>query len=88
MVGVEIDDFMEFWLPKMQEDPYYFITFLPQAEFEAIAPLTVEPKPDKVIRVFMDYKGLDKFEQVEPLNITTPKRIGFTVVEWGGALHK
>ncbi|HCC23663.1 TPA: hypothetical protein DF272_05840 [Candidatus Falkowbacteria bacterium] len=83
----ETADFNEFWVPKMQEKPYYFITFLPQTEFDKIAPLTVTPKADTTIRVFMDYKGLDEWQNVEPLNIRTPKRNGFTVVEWGGALH-
>jgi len=85
----ETADFNEFWVPEMlkQEKPFYFITFLPQSEFDKIAPLKVNPAPDTVIRVFMDYQGLDQFKSVEPLRITTPKRQGFTVVEWGGALH-
>jgi len=83
----ESADFNEFWVAKMQEKPYYFITFLPQGEFDKIAPLTIEPQAATVIRVFMDYKGLDEFQDVEPLSIRTPKRKGFTVVEWGGALH-
>ncbi len=85
----ETAHFNKFWVPKIKEQkkPYYFITFLPKNEFDKIAPLTVEPKPDTVIRVFMDYQGLDQFKNVEPLRIVTPERKGFTVVEWGGALH-
>lgn len=81
-------DFLDFWAPKMQEKPYYFVTFVPQAIFEQLAPLSVSPKPDTVIRVFMDYRGLDAPIDVEPLTIKTPKRRGFTVVEWGGALNR
>ena len=55
----ETYDFMEFWYPRMQDSPYYYITFMPQEEFELLAPLTVEPRPDSIIRVFMDYKPLD-----------------------------
>ncbi len=84
----ESADFMEFWVPLMQEKPYYFITFLPQQDFDKVAPLTVSPKPDTVIRVFMDYEGLDEKKYVEPQRIVTPARVGFTVVEWGGALHR
>ena len=88
LVEHEIDDFMEFWYPKFSYAPYYFISFLPQDEFEAIAPLTVTPKPDTVIRVYMDYVPLRApIEVVEP-EIVTPSRDGFTVIEWGGALHK
>lgn len=81
-------DFLEFWVPKMQEKPYYIVTFLPQQLFDRLAPLTVTPTPDTIIRVFMDYRGVDAPVAVTPLSIRTPKRRGFTVVEWGGALHR
>lgn len=93
----EINDFLEFWLPRMQSDPYYFVTFVPQAEFDKMAPLTVSPKPDSVIRVFMDFRALDKPIQVKEQKLPaqggsalggTPQRTGFTVVEWGGELQK
>ncbi|MFA5126379.1 MAG: hypothetical protein WC465_00040 [Patescibacteria group bacterium] len=88
LIVKEYSEFIDFWLPKMQSDPYYFITFVPQAEFDKLAPLQINPKPDTVIRVFMDYKGLDKPMPVAPQILATPKRVGFTVVEWGGAIHK
>lgn len=72
----------------MQKDNYYFITFVPREEFNLIAPLDISPQPDTIIRVFMDYQGLDKPIQVEEQKILTPKRNGFTVVECGGALRK
>ncbi|MFH1235362.1 MAG: hypothetical protein V1685_00285 [Parcubacteria group bacterium] len=80
-------DFIEFWHPRMQEAPYYFVTFVNQEVFDALAPLTVSPRPDKVIRVFMDYQPLEHPISVRPLEITTPERAGFTLVEWGGALR-
>ncbi|MBI5037216.1 MAG: hypothetical protein HZC01_00695 [Candidatus Kerfeldbacteria bacterium] len=83
----ESADFIKFWVPRMQQQPYYFVTFVDQAVFDTLAPLTVSPRPDSVIRVFMDYQGLDKPITVEPLEIRTPARDGFTVVEWGGALR-
>lgn len=88
LIKKEADEFIEFWLPKMQEKPYYFITFMPQSEFENYAPLSVSPKPDTVIRIFMDYEGLDKYIRVPEQKIITPKREGFVVAEWGGAIHK
>lgn len=84
----EINDFVEFWLPRMQSDPYYFVTFVPQSEFDQMAPLTVLPQPDSIIRVFMDFKALAKPIQVSEQKLNTPKRTGFTVVEWGGELQK
>ncbi|MEI6378187.1 MAG: hypothetical protein WCO55_00870 [Candidatus Falkowbacteria bacterium] len=83
----ETADFIEFWEPKMKGYPYYFVSFLPQAQFDQMAPLSVVPKPDTVIRIFMDYSGLDAPAMVRPPVLTTPVRSGFTVVEWGGRMH-
>lgn len=85
----ETKDFLEFWQPRLEAKPYVFVTFLPQRDFDKIAPLTVFPRPDKVIRVFMDYHPLENFVEVEPLRLgLPPARSGFTVVEWGGRLLK
>ena len=83
----EYNEFISYWEPLMKEKPYYFITFVPQSEFDRLAPLDISPKPDTVIRVFMDYHGLDTPIKVAPQTFTTPERSGFTVVEWGGARH-
>ena len=88
LIAKEYNEFIEFWLPRMQEKDYYFITFLPQDQFDRLAPLEVSPRPDTVIRVFMDYEGLENPIEVQPQELFTPERNGFTVVEWGGALHK
>jgi hypothetical protein len=34
----------------------------------------------------MYYEGRENFEVVDPQYFVTPKREGFTVVEWGGVL--
>ncbi|MBN2585229.1 hypothetical protein JXA59_01080 [Patescibacteria group bacterium] len=81
----EISDFKEYWLPIMQDKPYYFITFISQSVFDAYAPLTVNPAPDTVIRVFFHHQGLDRLVPVTEQVLTpAPERIGFTLVEWGG----
>ncbi|HCL47452.1 TPA: hypothetical protein DHW58_00470 [Patescibacteria group bacterium] len=85
----EIADFKEFWLPRLSDKPYYFITFIPQAAFDSYAPLTVIPTPQTVIRVFFDYCGLDQPMVVAPQILPpTPARVGFTAVEWGGRLYR
>lgn len=80
-------DFLEFWEPKMQSAPYYFVSFLGKREMDQLAPLTIEPKPDTVIRILMDFKPLDAPIDVEGYAIIAPERNGFTVVEWGGVLR-
>ena len=80
-------DFKEFWVPKLSHAPYYFLTFISQSEIDRVAPMTVSPKPDTVIRVLMDYKPFVEAIDVEPLVITSTPRTGFTVVEWGGIVR-
>lgn len=83
----EIADFIEFWEPKMQGSPYYFVTFLGNDQMNQLAPLTINPRPDTVIRVLMDFSPLSQSTSVEGYDIVTPIRTGFTVVEWGGVLR-
>ena len=80
-------DFIEFWEPEMQSAPYYFITFLGNREMDALAPLTIDPKPDTIIRVLMDFSPLDQPIKTQEYEIKTPKRQGFTAVEWGGVMR-
>ena len=84
----EIADFKEYWVPKLAEKPYYFITFIDQESIDRYAPLTVTPKPDSVIRVFFDYKGLDQKVNVPAQELKACTRTGFTVTEWGGRLYR
>ncbi len=83
----EIDDFLEFWLPLMQDYPYYFITFLETEEMNKLAPLRVNPQPDTIIRILMDFSPLEKPMKVEELEIKPQKREGFTLMEWGGIIR-
>jgi hypothetical protein len=84
----EVGDFKEYWLPKMlsEDKSYYFVTFVPQRKIDELAPLAINPKPDTIIRVLMDYKGLDEKIDAPGYDIKTPVRKGFTAVEWGGML--
>lgn len=79
----EYNDFITYWVPKMQENKYNLISFS-GAEYSEIAKLTVNPKPDSVIRIHMVWKALDKPIEIEPQVLPTFERKGFTLVEWGG----
>ena len=80
----EANEFILYWLPRMEGNPYNLISFQQKA-YTGSAALTVDPAPDTVLRVFMAWKGLDAWMEVEPQTLTAPERTGFTVVEWGGA---
>lgn len=84
LVPAEYEEFIEYWLPRMQQSPYYVINFAGE-EYENAAPLKVYPKPDNILRVHMAFYGVQ-----EPVSIPEQKlehftRSGFTVVEWGGS---
>lgn len=79
----EADDFITYWLPRMQGNPYNLIAFQGEAYADA-ARLEVDPAPDTVIRVFMAWRPLDAPVDVGPQELSAPERTGFAVVEWGG----
>ena len=80
----EANEFIIYWLPKMEHNPYNLISFQQEAYTDS-AKLTIDPAPDTLIRVFMAWQGLDQPMEVEPQTLTAPERTGFTAVEWGGA---
>ena len=80
----EANEFIVFWLPQMQENKFNLISFQFDNYKEA-AKLTVSPKPETEIRVFMAWKSLNKEIEIEPQELIAPERKGFTLVEWGGS---
>ena len=80
----EADEFIIYWLPKLEGNPYNLLSFQTDAYTNSAA-LTIDPAPDTLIRVFLAWKGLDAPVEVEPQKLTAPERAGFTAVEWGGA---
>lgn len=84
----EADEFIIYWLPKMESNNYNYIYFETIEEINNYMPLTINPKPDTIIRVQMDFKPLEDKINVKEQILTTPTRNGFTVVEWGGSIIK
>ena len=83
----EYNEFIVYWLPKLQANPYNLISFQTSAYTDA-AKLTITPKPDCVLRVFMAYRPLSSPVSVPEQKLTAFARKGFTAVEWGGAQAK
>ena len=81
----EANEFIIYWLPKMENNPYNLIHFS-STEYEEMAKLNITPKPETLIRVMMVFKPLDNSIKIKKqnLNSMSKKRKGFTVVEWGG----
>lgn len=80
----EANEFIVFWLPMMQENPYNIISFQGDVYTES-AKLEITPAPDTVIRVFMAWQASDEYVEMEAQELSAPERDGFTVIEWGGA---
>ena len=80
----EANEFIVYWLPRMEQNPYNLIAFQQEAYTEA-AKLTVTPTPDSILRVFMTWKPLTEPVDIPAQELPTFERHGFTVVEWGGA---
>ena len=80
----EYNEFIVYWLPQMQDNAYNLIAFQ-GASYTDSAVLSIEPKPDSMLRIFMAYKPLTTFVKVEPQVISEFHREGFAVVEWGGS---
>lgn len=80
----EINEFIIFWLPQMADNSYNIIKFQDLA-YTNDAKLTVIPKEDTMIRVFMTWYPSEKPLDIKEQKLVTMKRQGFTVVEWGGA---
>ena len=79
----EANEFIVYWLPLMEQNPYNIISFQAEAYTQA-AELQIDPAPDTLIRVFMVWQKTESYVNLEPQDLTAPQRTGFTVVEWGG----
>jgi len=80
----EANEFIIYWLPRMEHNAYNLISFQGAAYTES-AVLTIDPAPDTLLRVFMVFKPLAEPIEIPAQELTAPERTGFTVVEWGGA---
>lgn len=83
----ETADFLAYWLPKLTEKPYYFVTLLPEDVINQKEKLTFSVNPDTLIRSRFVFEGLDAPISVKsPSNIASHSRSGFTVTDWGGTI--
>jgi hypothetical protein len=83
LVPKEYNEMIVYWLPKMEHNKYNLIHFA-GSEYTDEAKLTITPTPDSLLRVFMVFKPLEKYQKIQPQDIKPFERNGFTVVEWGG----
>ena len=79
----EANEFIVYWLPRMESNPYNLIAFQ-QDVYTNHAALSITPEPESLLRVFMAWKALDAPVDLPAQTLPHVDRSGFTVVEWGG----
>ncbi len=80
----ETKAFVEYWVKALKTSPYFAVRIVSDDDLHAMAPLTISPKPDTVIRVTLLFTPLEKKISLKEPTILPKIRKGFTVVEWGG----
>lgn len=83
----EANEFIVYWLPLMEGNPYNTISFQTDIYTDA-AKLEITPAPDTLIRVFMAWQASDSFVELPVQELTAPERTGFAAIEWGGTQLK
>lgn len=82
----EIQDYITYWVPRMNKNDYNFIHFLIGEEYNKYASLQISPKPDTELRIFMIWSNYTSKEStIQPQTLPSLKRSGFSVIEWGGS---
>lgn len=82
----EINDFIEYWIPRLTDDNYYNIYPQSSDRIEQVIQLKISVEPDSKHRLFYVISGTDEYEELPEAEIEKFIREGFTVVEWGVVL--
>lgn len=84
----EANEFIIYWLPKLENNPYNYIRFETIEEINEYMPIMVNPSPETIIRIQMDYKPLYSKIDVKEQKLIKQERKGYSLIEWGGSLIK
>jgi hypothetical protein len=82
----ETTDFMEYWIPRFNEHEFYNFNLLINEQLDNYVELDITPKPDSILRLLFFFEGCNEYEKLPTPRYTEFKRIGTTVVEWGGVM--
>lgn len=80
----EINDFLDYWIPILNSDPFYIIYPQYKTDIDKMIQLEFSQQPDNILRLFYAIKG----SKVENISLPPPlipkfERSGFVVTEWG-----
>jgi hypothetical protein len=89
LVKPEQNELVDYWVPRLKElnKKYILISLIDKEIKEKTDKVIISPAPDTRIEFILYFKGLDTKLNVPGLFLpSTPKRVGFTEVEWGGTI--
>jgi hypothetical protein len=79
----EINDFVDYWIPQLNEYQYYAIYPQYNEQLDSMIRLEFSQQPDNLIRLIYAIRGLDRDYILPEPKIPNFKREGFVVTEWG-----
>ena len=83
----ERNEFIMYWLPIMENNGKNLVYFELTKERELGNKLIITPKPDSLLRVSIHIKKVNTKVNIKEEKLESFKRVGFTVVEWGGMTY-
>ena len=82
--GQEIDDFIEYWVPRLDDHDYYSIYPQTVDLIREVIEITFSIQPENSLRLFYVIKGLDcNTNKLPEPKIDSFNREGYFAVEWG-----
>ncbi len=83
----EIYDFIDYWIPRLNDAPYYAIWPQHTAQVDHVIPLKLSQQADSRLRLFYIIRDMTEYVELKEPNIPPFERKGFVVTEWGGSLE-
>jgi len=80
----EINDFIEYWIPKLTKSDYYIIFPQENSIVNSLIKLEFSKQPNNLLRVFyLIENSTEKIQMPKHKKNTSFKREGFFITEWG-----
>ena len=84
----EANEFIMYWLPVLEQNEHSLVYFELTDEREKNNKIYIKPEPDSLLRINMHIKKANGYTKIKEQELEQFTRKGFTVVEWGGTIHK
>lgn len=84
----ETTQFSDYWMRSLPKAAYYKITVVPQSQLDVMTKLSIDPKPDTILRLGFLFEALDQPMQMIAPDIASFNRQGFSVIEWGAMIKR